>query len=193
MKHVSILPLQETAEYQRLSTELEGMRAMRRRVTLDEPECRYIGDPPGKSLALAYANQFSRTETAAGICLPVFCAAIPPNTGHRVQNYLVSALLEQLGDRDASKREDIALKSWRFIKLLRQYAVELVILTDVHHLTTPGGTKLLHDQFDWIKWIFKSELQNVALLLVGEIEVLEELIEANAQFSQLLLPIDLGE
>jgi len=187
------MSIQETPEYQRLSAELEEMRALRRRVPLSEPECRYIGDPPGKSLALAYAEQFPRTKTGAGISLPVFCAAIPLNSGRRVQNYLVSDLLEQLGDRDAAKREDITLKSFRFIKLLRQYGVELVILTDVHHLTTPGGTKLLHDQFDWIKWVFKSELQNVALLLVGEIEILEQLIDANVQFSRLLDPIHLGE
>jgi len=183
------IPQRETPEYLQFRAELDRMRELHRSSALAEPACRYIGDPPGKTLALTYAEQFPRAD--AGTAFPVFCAAIPPTPAHRTQSYLVAALLEQLGDPKATKREDSVLKSVRFIKLLRRYAVELVILTDVHRLTTPGGTKLLLGEFDWIKWVFKSELPNVALLLVGEIEVLDELIDANAQFSRLLSPIRL--
>ena len=52
---------------------------------------------------------------------------------------------------------------------------------------------MLLQEFDWLKWLFKNELKTIALVLVGEIEALEELIHANPQFGRLLKPIHLEQ
>jgi hypothetical protein len=173
------IPLQGANAQAIFDRALDEMLAYHRHLSGSEPECRYIGDPPGKALALQYAAQHSGT----------FCAEIPLTPARRTEGYLAGSLLAQLGDPDAGKREEAFRKDRRLVHRLRQSRAELVILTDVHRLVTPAGTKLLLAEFDWLKWLFKNELQTVALLLVGEIEVIEELIEANPQFGQLLTPL----
>lgn len=163
--------------------EVDEMLAFHRRLTVFEPECRYVDDPPGKALALDYVARHPST----------FCAEIPLTPARRTGGYLAASLLAQLGDPEAHKREELFLKDRRLVMRLRQSQVELVIITDVHRLVTPAGTKLLLGEFDWLKWLFKNELQTVALLLVGKIEVIVEHIRANSQFGRLLNPIDLEQ
>jgi hypothetical protein len=104
------MPLWETPEFQQLNAELEGLRAMRRRVTLSERDHRYIGDPLGKLLALAYAEQFPRASTDAGITLPVFCAAIPHQSWPRCMN--CSEMEPENGERNiVTPGDDMTPKS----------------------------------------------------------------------------------
>lgn len=177
------MPTQAERDQVAFDRELAEMLAFHRRFVLSEPECRYVDDPPGKALALDYAAHHPDT----------FCAEIPPTPARRTSGYLATALLDQLGDPEAHKREEAFLKVQRLVMRLRQSQAELVILTDVHRLVTPAGTQLLLGEFDWLKWLFKNELQTVALLLVGKIEVIEEHIRANSQFGRLLKPIHLEQ
>jgi Bacterial TniB protein len=176
-------PSQAARDQAAFDRALDEMLARHRRIAVSEPECRYVGDPPGKALALDYAARHPGT----------FCAEIPPTPSHRTRGYLAISLLDQLGDPDAHKRDEAFQKDRRLVAQLRQSGVELVILTDVHRLVTPAGTKLLLGEFDWLKWLFKNELKVVALVLVGENEVLEEHIRANPQFGRLLKPIHLEQ
>jgi hypothetical protein len=177
------IPPQETGVQAAFDRALDEVLAYHRHLSGSEPACRYIGDPPGKALALQYAARHPVT----------FCAEIPPTPDRRTRGYLAESLLDQLADPEAYKREEAFLKDRRLVARLRKLQVELVILTDVHRLVTPAGTKLLLAEFDWLKWLFKNELQTVALLLVGEIGVIEEHIEANPQFGQLLVPLHLEQ
>jgi Bacterial TniB protein len=176
-------PTQEASAQEAFDRTLDQMLARHRRTTVPEPECRYIGDPPGKALALHYAARHPGT----------FCAETPLTPSKRAGGYLAISLLDQLGDPEAHKRDEAFQKARRLVARLRQSQVELVILTDVHRLVTPAGTKLLLREFDWLKWLFKNELKTIALVLVGEIEVLEEHIRANPQFGRLLKPIYLEQ
>jgi hypothetical protein len=162
---------------------IDEMLDFHRKFALSEPECRYVDDPPGKALALHYAASHPG----------IVCGEIPPTPARRTSGYLAASLLDQLGDPEAHKREEAFIKAQRLVMRLRQSQTELVILTDAHRLVTPAGSKLLLGEFDWLKWLFKNELQTVALLLVGEVEVIEELISANLQFGRLLKPLHLEQ
>jgi hypothetical protein len=105
------------------------------------------------------------------------------------------ALLMQLGDPEAERRESAYEKTTRLELLLVKYEVKLVILTDVHRLVTPGGKRLLEHQVDWIEWVFKDEIGTIPLVLVGEHSMMERMAAHNQELEGILgyIPLSGGE
>lgn len=154
--------------------------------TVPEPQCRFLDDPPGKALALAYTREHPRHGTGNELRIPVFCAEIPVTPANRTESYLPTTLLKQLGDPQAERRESVYEKAMRLVFLLRKFEVKLVILTDIHRLVTPGGKRILEHEVDWIVWIFKSEIGKIPLVLVGEHSMVERMAAHNQKLERIM-------
>lgn len=165
------------------------------RGTVPAPQCRFLDDPPGKALAMAYAQEYPRQETASGLRVPIFCAEIPVTPTNRTEGYLPTTLLKQLGDSQAERRESASEKTIRLEFLLRKFEVKLVILTDVHRLVTPGGKRLLEHEVDWIEWVFKDEIGTIPLVLVGEHSMMERMAAHNQELEGIMgfIPLPGGD
>jgi hypothetical protein len=183
------------ADFEAVRRAFQDMRETPWRGTVPTPQCRYLDDPPGKALALAYAQEHLRQESASGPRIPVFIAEVPVTPTNRTEGYLPMALLKQLGGPQAERRESAYEKTMRLEFLLRKYEVELVILTDVHRLMTPGGKRLLEHEVDWIEWVFKSEIGTIPLVLVGEPRMMERMAAHNQKLEGIIgyIPLPGGD
>jgi len=173
-------------DFEAVRSAFQDMREIPWRGTVPTPQCRYLDDPPGKALALAYAQEHPRQEAASGLRVPVFCAEIPVTPTNRTEGYLPTTLLKQLGGPQAERRESAYEKTMRLEFLLRKFEVKLVILTDVHRLVTPGGKRLLEHEVDWIEWVFKSEIGRIPLVLVGEHSMMERMAAHNQKLEGIM-------
>jgi hypothetical protein len=85
------------ADYEVVQRTFQFMRENPWSGTIPTPDCRFLDDPPGKALALAYVQECHREEAASVRRAPVFCAEIPITPANRTEGYLPTALLKQLG------------------------------------------------------------------------------------------------
>ena len=152
-------------------------------------ECRYLVAPGSVDFARAYAEIVERWQMSRGGALPVFLATIPPPLSPRPATYLVSALLEQLGDPFAHKHPSADLKRSRLVQRLKERQVELIILTNLEDLTTPSREKLLLGELEWIRRLFATEIGSIPLMLVGDRSIIKSICEANTGFARLLREI----
>jgi len=167
--------------------ELDAMRERGRSAKqASDLECRYLAEPSGEDFAHTYARIAERLQMESEHALPIFLAQIPPLCSPRPVTYLVSALLEQLGDPHTHRRESEARKRSRLIQRLRERQVDLVILTHIEDLATPAGSKLLLGEIEWIRHLFVDEIGSIPLLLIGDRSVIEDICAANVDFSRLL-------
>jgi len=149
-----------------------------------EPEFRWLADPPGKSVAQAYAEENPPQGTGRDRIVPVFYAEIPRPPAKRKSYDLVKSLLSQFGDPDALKREEGLKKVYRLEHLLKSSQVQVALLADFHYLIV--------DEVEWLVSIFKSQIKTVPLIAVGEPTAMESLTRANGslarRFHRLRLP-----
>jgi hypothetical protein len=159
----------------------QALSALRDGLTRGDVPFRSLTIPNGEAYAEAYLELVQHQRTGAIGSLPVFLAEVPPPRSSRPATYLVTALLEQLGDPLASKRDSEIQKRYRLIQLLRDRNVELAILTHVEHLTTPSGTKILSGEIEWIRHLFANEIKTIPLVLVGPAHVFEQMQTTNKE------------
>jgi tetratricopeptide (TPR) repeat protein len=152
-------------------------------------ECRYLAAPGSVNFAHTYAEIAERWQMSRGGALPVFLATIPPPRSPRPATYLVSTLLEQLGDPFAHKHTSADLKRSRLVQRLKERQVELIILTNLEDLTTPSREKLLLGELEWIRRFFATEIGSIPLVLVGDRSIIEAICEANTDFARMLREI----
>lgn len=149
-----------------------------------EPEFRWVADPPGKPVAQAYAHENLPQGTGQNRVVPVFYAEIAQPSAKRKPYALVKSLLEQFGDPDAFKREEGLNKVYRLEYLLKSSQVRFAIMTDCHNLVA--------DEVEWLVSIFKSQIKTVPLIAIGEATAMERLTRGNAslarRFYRLRLP-----
>ncbi len=178
---------EEFPGYSPVLRELDAMRergrAAKRTTAL---ECRYLAEPSGEAFAHTYAEIAEHLQMGSGQALPVFLAQIPPPCSPRPVTYLVSALLEQLGDPRAHKRGSEAQKRARLVRHLQVRQIEMVVLTRIDYLTTPAAGQVLSGEIEWIRRLFVDEIGSIPLLLVGGRAMIEEMCEINAGLGRLL-------
>jgi hypothetical protein len=149
-----------------------------------EAEFRWVADPPGKSVAQAYAQENLPQGTGQSRIVPVFYAEIAQPSAKRKPYALVKSLLEQFGDPDAFKREEGLNKVYRLEYLLKSSQVRFAIMTDFHNL--------VEDEVEWLVSLFKNQIKTVPLIAIGEVTAMERLTRANGslarRFHRLRLP-----
>ena len=150
----------------------------------EEPEFRWLADPPGKSVVQAYAQENPPQGTGRDRIVPVFYAAIPRRPEKSKPYDLVKTLLSQFDDLDALKREEGLKKVFRLEHLLKSSQVRFALLADFDNLIV--------DEVEWLVSIFKSQIKTVPLIAVGEPTAMERLTHANGslarRFHRLRLP-----
>jgi hypothetical protein len=170
--------------------ELDAMRERSRSAQrAAPPECRYLVAPGSADFAHVYAEIAERWQMSRGGALPVFLATIPPPRLPRPATYLVSALLEQLGDPFAHKHTRADLKRSRLVQRLKERQVELILLANLGNLTTPSREKLLPGELEWIRRLFATELGSIPLVLVGDRSIIDAICAANTDFACMLREI----
>ena len=133
-----------------------------------EPAYRYLGDPPGKSVIQVYVHQQQPTDPTEDQALPVFYVEVP----HLFPDHppLVEVLSRGLGLPMRGKWKDSLLAEERLADQLRARLVELVVLTDAHHLSSRPHA------VEWLVSYFRHYLTHVPLVLVGESEQMDTLL-----------------
>jgi hypothetical protein len=129
------------------------------------------------TLAATFASAFNRYETASGTKIPVFYVETPAPV---TVKGMAARMLEAMGDPIAHRGALWAMNS-RLICFIKACEVELVILDDIHHLIEHN--RVLADVSNWLKVLIKET--NVPFLIVGQEEMVELILNANAQLSRL--------
>lgn len=159
----------------------QALTALRDRPQSGDSIFHALTHPDSEKCVQAYLEQSQYQRIALMRNQPVFLAEIPPPRSSRSPAYLVTALLEQLGDPSARKRDGEIQKRLRLIQLLQSRKVQLVILTHIDRLTTPSGTKLLQGEIEWLRHLFANEIKSIPLVLVGPAAFLKQIQTTNTQ------------
>lgn len=166
--------------FKELHKEIISCRQMSR--VMNEPQCMSLEGVTGagkSTLVRAYADSFSRTQTPAGMTIPVFYVEVPSPVGIRD---LASNILWRMED-PAYDRGTRASMTMRLVNLIKACGVELVILDDFHHLIDSETNHILAQVSDWLKVLIKET--GVPFLVVGIEGKVEVILQANSQLSRL--------
>ena len=170
---------EETTRGDLLAAFKEELATLRALQGMQEPEFRWLADPPGKSVVQAYAQENLPQGTGPDRIIPVFYAEIPQPPARRKPYDLAKTLLSQFGDPDAFKREEGLKKVYRLEYLLKSSQIRFAILADFHNLIV--------EEVEWLVSIFKSQIKTVPLIAVGELTAMESGSLAR-RFHRLRLP-----
>ena len=147
-----------------------------------EPQCMVLEGAPGvgkSTLIKSYAEALPRYETPSGTKVPVFYLETPsPAT----VKGMAAKLLDVLGD-PAANHGTLWSMNARLIHFIRACEVQMVILDDFHHLIDKETNRVLHKVSDWLKVLIKET--NVPFLVVGVVDTVRRILDANAQLSRL--------
>jgi hypothetical protein len=147
-----------------------------------EPQCMVLEGMPGvgkSTLIKSYTEALPRYETISGTKVPVFYLETPsPAT----VKGMAAKLLDVLGD-PAANHGTLWSMNARLIHFIRACEVQMVILDDFHHLIDRETNRVLHKVSDWLKVLIKET--NVPFLVVGIVDTVRRILDANAQLSRL--------
>lgn len=150
--------------------------------TAGEPQCMVLEGVPGvgkSTLIKSYAESFPRCETSSGTKAPIFYLETPsPAT----VKGMAAKLLAVLGDPVANHGTLWSMNA-RLIHFIQACEVQLVILDDFHHLVDQETNRVLYQVSDWLKVLIKET--NVPFLVVGVVDTVRRILNANAQLSRL--------
>ncbi len=150
--------------------------------TAGEPQCMVLEGMPGvgkSTLIKSYAEAFPRCETPSGPRVPIFYLETPsPAT----VKGMAAKLLAVLGD-PAANHGTLWSMNARLIHFIQACEVQLVILDDFHHLLDQETNRVLYKVSDWLKVLVKET--NVPFLVVGVVDTVRRILNANAQLSRL--------
>ena len=147
-----------------------------------EPQCMVLEGMTGagkSTLVRAYAEIYSRYDTASGTKIPVFYMETPSPV---TVKGMAARMLEVMGDPAAHKGPLWSMNS-RLAHFIRACEVQIVILDDFHHLIDKETNRILETVSDWLKVLIKET--NVPFLVIGIEGKVELLLPANRQLSRL--------
>jgi hypothetical protein len=129
-----------------------------------EPECMFIGGPPGAgktTLQNHYLRRFPRAVRDQVIHVPVLCGRVPNRATDKT---LVTELLLRLGDpvAEAGSSHNQTTRLRRFIEAC---GVKLIILDEFQHFLDKDSSKVLKTVSDWLKNLIDEA--GVPIVLIG--------------------------
>jgi hypothetical protein len=141
-----------------------------------EPQCLILEGVPGvgkSTLVKSYVEACPRYETPSGTKVPIF---------YLETKGMAAKLLDVLGD-PAANHGTLWSMNARLIHFIQACEVQMVILDDFHHLIDQETNRVLHKVSDWLKVLIKET--NVPFLVVGIVNTVRRILDANAQLSRL--------
>jgi len=147
-----------------------------------EPQCMVLEGAAGvgkSTLVKSYAEALPRYETSSGSRVSIFYLETPSPV---TVKGMAAKLLDTLGD-PAAHHGTLWSMNARLIHFIRACEVRLVILDDFHHLIDKETNRVLHNVSDWLKVLIKET--NVPFLVVGVVDTVRRILDANAQLSRL--------
>lgn len=155
------------------------------------PICLYLADPPGKTVLQAYTHAQAEAQRILYVEIP------PPAAQKRSETYLPALFLKALGSEHAEQRDDAESKTMLLELLMVQREVDLMVLVDFHHLTTPAKRQPLAYETTWLKAFIKDLYPPIPVIITGELEIVQRILRSNQQmenlFSRLHLPDEQGD
>jgi hypothetical protein len=145
-----------------------------------EPECLLITGQTGAgktTLCQAYARQFPRRPTGAGIAVPVLSTSIPvPATAKSLATRLLVALGDPLAERGTTVSQTL-----RLLGLIRECGVELIILDEFQHFIDRDSNHILLTVANWLKDLLNEA--GIPMILTG-MPYSDIILQANAQLER---------
>lgn len=161
--------------YSQFKREMNAERRTHPRLdAVGEPHFYYLADPRARDFASRYAQDY---RAARGALSRVLFVSVPePERGRKLQaKDILIAILRELGDIAAEKREEINVKARRLHQALRSAGIEMLVFADIHNMVLAASRKPLLAEFYYLFFTLKNDVLPIHVLFTGEKDVSDEL------------------